>query len=128
MLSRSRIKKQEAESGESSKKAQTPYNGYKTEKATKLNSIPLGDLTVSCANEHIKPANIKILWSENNYSLPITVIDGFNAETFVGKVTSNAFSWDRGANQASLDRNTGVLTIRPKKDGVLISLRCKKLE
>ena len=98
------------------------------EKATKLNSIPLGDLTVSCANEHIKPANIKILWSENNYSLPITVIDGFNAETFVGKVTSNAFSWDSGANQASLDRNTGVLTIRPKKDGVLISLRCKKLE
>ena len=98
------------------------------EEASKSKSTPIKEVTVSCANEHIKPANIKILWSENNYSLPITIIDGFNAETFVGKDTSNAFSWDRGANQASLDRNTGVLTIRPKKDGVLISLRCKKLE
>ena len=98
------------------------------QKTNKPTSTPLRDATVSCSNEHIKPASIKILWSENNYSLPITVIDGFNAETFVGKVTQNTFSWDRGANQASLDRNTGVLTIRPKKDGVLISLRCTKVE
>jgi hypothetical protein len=89
---------------------------------------PLRDIAYSCSNEHVKAEGIKILWSEANYSLPISVLDGFNSETCIGKVSKNTFTWDRGTSQASLDRRTGALTIKPKKDGVTISLKCTVVE
>jgi hypothetical protein len=55
-------------------------------------------------------------------------LDGFNSETCIGKVTKNTFTWDRGTSQASLDRRTGALTIKPKKDGISISLKCTVVE
>ena len=86
------------------------------------------DISYSCSNEYVKPESIKILWSESNYNLPISVLDGFNSETCIGKVTKNTFTWDRGTSQATLDRRTGALTIKPKKDGVSISLKCTVVE
>ena len=89
---------------------------------------PPRDIAYSCSNEQVKAESIKILWSEANYSLPISVLDGFNSETCIGKVSKNTFTWDRGTSQASLDRRTGALTIKPKKDGVTISLKCTVVE
>lgn len=92
--------------------------------ANKTRPSALRDITYSCSSDYVKPESIKILWSDSNYSLPISVLDGFNSETCIGKVTTNTFTWDRGTSQASLDRRTGALTIKPKKDGVSISLKC----
>lgn len=94
----------------------------------KTKPSPLRDITYSCSNDYVKPEGIKILWSEANYSLPISVLDGFNSETCIGKVSKNTFTWDRGTSQASLDRRTGALTIKPKKDGATISLKCTVVE
>ena len=92
--------------------------------ANKTRPSALRDITYSCSSDYVKPESIKILWSDSNYNLPISVLDGFNSETCIGKVTTNTFTWDRGTSQASLDRRTGALTIKPKKDGVSISLKC----
>jgi len=92
--------------------------------ANKTKPSAARDISYSCSNEHVKPESIKILWSEANHNLPISVLDGFNSETCIGKVTKNTFTWDRGTSQASLDRRTGALTIKPKKDGISISLKC----
>lgn len=99
-----------------------------TQSANKSKPNPLRDITYSCANEYVKAESIKILWSEANYSLPISVLDGFNLETCIGKVSQNAFTWDRGTSQASLDRRTGALTIKPNKDGTSIALKCTQVQ
>jgi hypothetical protein len=100
--------------------------GAQNAKKTKPN--PLRDISYSCSNEYVKAEGIKILWSEDNYSLPISVLDGFNSETCIGRVSKNTFIWDRGTSQASLDRRTGALTIKPKRDGVTISLKCTVID
>jgi hypothetical protein len=94
----------------------------------KSSPSPLRDITYSCSNEYVKAESIKILWSEANYNLPISVLDGFNSETCIGKVSKTTFTWDRGTSSASLDRRTGALAIKPKKDGVSISLKCTLVE
>jgi hypothetical protein len=99
-----------------------------TSSVNKVKPNTLRDITYACSNEHVKTQNIKILWSESSYNLPISVLDGFNSETCIGKVTKNTFIWDRGTSQASLDRRTGALTIKPKKDGVSISLECIEVD
>ena len=102
--------------------------GNNSQSASKTKQSAARDISYSCSGEYVKPANIKILWSELNYNLPITVLDGFNSETCIGKVTKNTFTWDRGTSQASLDRRTGTLMIKPKKDGISISLKCTVVE
>jgi len=102
------------------------YANAENTKNVKAN--PLRDITFSCGNKYIEPENIKILWSETNYSLPISVIDGFNAQTLVGSVSKEKFIWDRGSSIAYIDRRTGSMTVRPKKDGVTISLICTKAD
>jgi hypothetical protein len=99
-----------------------------TQAGNKTKPSPLRDITYSCSNEYVKAESIKILWSEANYNLPISVLDGFNSETCIGKVSKTTFTWDRGTSSASLDRRTGALTIKPKKDGVSISLKCTFVE
>ncbi|QWD64682.1 hypothetical protein [Polynucleobacter sp. MWH-UH2A] len=101
--------------------------GYANAGTNSQNPVKLSGakhISYSCSNEYVKAESIRILWSEANLNLPISVLDGFNSETCIGKVTKNTFTWDRGASQASMDRHTGVLTIKPKKDGVSISLNC----
>ena len=102
--------------------------GNNSQSVSKAKQSAARDISYSCSGEYVKPANIKILWSELNYNLPITVLDGFNSETCIGKVTKNTFTWDRGTSQASLDRRTGTLMIKPKKDGISISLKCTVVE
>jgi hypothetical protein len=102
--------------------------GNNSQSVSKAKQSAARDISYSCSGEYVKPANIKILWSELNYNLPITVLDGFNSETCIGKVTKNTFIWDRGTSQASLDRRTGTLMIKPKKDGISISLKCTVVE
>jgi hypothetical protein len=106
----------------------TDNHGSNSQNTSKTKQSAVRDISYSCSGEYVKPANIKILWSELNYNLPITVLDGFNSETCIGKVTKNTFTWDRGTSQASLDRRTGALTIKPKKDGISISLKCTVVE
>ena len=96
--------------------------------ANKAKQGAVRDISYTCSNEYVKPQSIKILWSEVNHNLPISVLDGFNLETCIGKVTKNTFTWDRGTSQATLDRRTGALTIKPKKDGMSISLKCTVVE
>jgi hypothetical protein len=98
------------------------------ENAKNVKVNPLRDVTFSCGNKYIKPESIKILWSETNYSLPISVIDGFNAQTLVGSVSKDRFTWDRGTSIALIDRRTGSMTVRPKKYGVTISLTCTRVD
>ena len=102
--------------------------GTVSHNANKSKTAPLQDITYSCSNNYVKAESIKILWSEANYSLPISVLDGFNMDTCIGKAGKNTFMWDRGTSQATLDRKTGALTIKPKKDGVTISLKCKVID
>ncbi|QKM64357.1 hypothetical protein DCO17_03350 [Polynucleobacter tropicus] len=103
-------------------------HGNNSQSASKTKQSAARDISYSCSGEYVKPESIKILWSELNYNLPITVLDGFNSETCIGKATKNTFTWDRGTSQASLDRRTGTLTIKPKKDGISISLKCIVVE
>ena len=106
----------------------TDNHGSNSQNTSKAKQSAARDISYSCSGEYVKPANIKILWSELNYNLPITVLDEFNSETCIGKVTKNTFTWDRGTSQASLDRRTGTLMIKPKKDGISISLKCIVVE
>ena len=113
---------------DSSASSTTNTQSNQTQSANKTKQGTARDISYSCSNEYVKPESIKILWSESNYNLPISVLDGFNSETCIGKVTKNTFTWDRGTSQATLDRRTGALTIKPKKDGVSISLKCTVVE
>jgi hypothetical protein len=115
-------------SASSATPAATNAQSSNSQSANKAKPSGARDIAYSCSNEHVKPESIKILWSEANHNLPISVLDGFNSETCIGKVTKNTFTWDRGTSQASLDRRTGALTIKPKKDGISISLKCTVVE
>ena len=108
--------------------ANPPSANTGSKDANKSKTAVLQDITYSCSNDYVKAESIKILWSEVNYSLPISVLDGFNMDTCIGKASKNTFIWDRGTSQASLDRRTGALTIKPKKYGVTISLNCKVID
>lgn len=87
------------------------------------------EIIVSCSNQYVGSKSIVIWWSESDYHFPIRVQDGFNNEVYLGQVTSNAFTWDRGINVARLDRYTGLLTLTSKDSNQQISTaNCVKVE
>lgn len=82
-------------------------------------------ITVSCnAGSGIGTANITIWWFESSIA---RIQDGFNNAVFLGQVSENNFTWDRGSNIATLDRYSGILTIKPT-EGIPIKIQCKKVE
>ena len=71
---------------------------------------------------------IQILFIENNYKIPAAINDGFRNQVYSGLVTSNYFTWDRGINNARLDRYTGTLVFYPKDNSEGITLSCRKVQ